>query len=576
VSAVSRSEPIVLGVCAFTHDSAAALLIGGRLVGFVEEERLSGVKHTSAYPEQAVNWLLDEAGIRADQVDHVAYNFRPRLYLQAVAASAGLLARPDTRPRARARVMSFAKVATRTRRRAGMLAGRFPEARMHTLAHHRAHQLYAFEASGYTNAAVLVVDSLGETATTTIARASSSALGRPVVEQVWQLNDPASLGYVYGAVTEHLGWRRGDEEGTVMALAATGDPARFRAVLNQAVQLTPGGFRLDPALFAVRVLSSRYPRLTAGFTTATCPARRPSEPVEQVHADLAAALQERTELVMLHLSYVTRSMTGASRLCVGGGVATNCVAIGKIIESRIFDEVFVPPAPGDAGTAIGAAISVHLDASALPVGGVAGTCYLGPSYPLPYLDTNHWPGLRAEPVGSDAIGRLADALAAGQIVGVFRGRVEAGPRALGHRSILASPLEAGVMARLNDEIKFREPFRPFAPMVPAECAAGYFTLGQDAPFMSMASGVTALAREQVPAVVHANSTSRLQTVTRSSEPFVHQLLTAFGARTGVPVLINTSLNIKGRPICGTPAMALECLAASGLDALMIEGWWVAK
>jgi carbamoyltransferase len=242
----------------------------------------------------------------------------------------------------------------------------------------------------------------------------------------------------------------------------------------------------------------------------------------------------------------------------------------------LFDEVSVPPAPGDAGTAIGAAASVHLTASPLPLSGAAGACYLGPGFPLPVLDTSAYPALRARVVDADAVGQLADALAAGRIVGLFRGRAEAGPRALGNRSILASPLELGVVARLNAKVKFREPFRPFAPMVPAERAKDYFTLGQDAPFMSMASGVTDLAREQVASVVHANGTSRLQTVTQAQNRFVHELLTAFGERTGVPLLINTSLNVKGKPMCGTPQMALECLAESGLDALMIEGWWVEK
>jgi carbamoyltransferase len=324
------------------------------------------------------------------------------------------------------------------------------------------------------------------------------------------------------------------------------------------------------------VLSSRIARLTPRFSAVTCPPRMPDAPVQQVHADLAAALQERTEQVLVHLARQARELTGARRLCIGGGVATNCVAIGKVIDAGLFEEVAVPPAPGDAGTAIGAAAAVHLAVSDLPLRGASGTCYLGPQFALPRLDTGAWPSLQARPVAADVVGQLADALTAGLIVGVLRGRVEAGPRALGNRSILASPLQSGVVTRLNDTVKFREPFRPFAPMVPAERAGEYFTLGQDAPFMSMASQVTDLARCQIPSVVHTNGTARLQTVTRADNEFVHDLLTAFGRRTGVPVLINTSLNVKGRPICGTPEMALECLATTGLDALMIEDWWVTK
>lgn len=280
---------------------------------------------------------------------------------------------------------------------------------------------------------------------------------------------------------------------------------------------------------------------------------------------------------MLHLARRARTLTGSRRLCVGGGVATNCVSIGRIIEAGVFDQVFVPPAPGDAGTAIGAAVAVHSDSgSRRPVVGVARSCYLGPSFQDQALDLMAWPQLRQKTIGIEPAEFLADQLADGMIVGLFQGRVEAGPRALGNRSILASPLEPGVVERLNATVKYREPFRPFAPMVLAERAEEFFTLGQEAPYMSMASGVTAAAREKVPAIVHANGTSRLQTVTKSQNPFMHAVLTAFARRTGVPVLINTSLNVKGKPICGTPAMALDCLAESGLDALLLEGRWITK
>ncbi|MFD8206052.1 carbamoyltransferase C-terminal domain-containing protein [Streptomyces sp. NPDC059695] len=325
------------------------------------------------------------------------------------------------------------------------------------------------------------------------------------------------------------------------------------------------------------MLTSGYPRTSRRFIEETCPERHPSEPLSDVHRDLAAALQERTEQVMLHLARRARAITGSRRLCVGGGVATNCVSIGRIIEAGVFDEVFVPPAPGDAGTAIGAAIAVHHDGHARqPLSGVTRACYLGPSFEGTALDLTLWPDLRQKTLGVETAEFLAEQLAHGMIVGLFQGRVEAGPRALGNRSILASPRERGVVERLNATVKYREPFRPFAPMVLAERAAEFFTLGQEAPYMSMASGVTDEAREMVPAIVHANGASRLQTVTRSQNPFMHEVLSAFARRTGVPVLINTSLNVKGKPICGTPAMALGCLADSGLDALLLEGRWITK
>ncbi len=568
---------MVLGLCAFTHDSAAALLVDGRLVGFVEEERLSGVKHTKAYPALAVEWLMREAGAAPSDIEVVAYNFRASGYFAAVAETPRWVLSAETRARACPRSAGFTKVGVRTLRRVRSLGRRFPRADVHPVLHHRAHQLTAFGASGWDEAAVLVVDSLGERQTTTIGRGRLPSTGRPSVDMLQALRDPASLGYAYGAVTEHLGWRRGDEEGTVMALAALGDPARFRSRFEQAIRITGTGFALDPTVFPLRVLSSGRARVSSRFTELTCRPRAAEEPVEAVHQDLAAALQERTDEVMLHLARRARELTGSRRLCLGGGVATNCVSVGRIIDAGLFDEVFVPPAPGDAGTALGAAIAAHVDRGAVgPLTGVTGECYLGPAFPSAALDLSRWPTLRERQFAGNSAGFLADQLAEGAIVGLFQGRAEAGPRALGNRSILASPLQAGVVERLNATVKFREPFRPFAPMVTAERAGDFFTLGQRAPFMSMASGVTDAARQRVPAIVHANGTARLQTVSRAQNPFVHRVLEEFGRRTGVPVLINTSLNVKGRPMCGTPDMALTCLAGSGLDALLLEGRWITK
>ncbi|MEU9939029.1 carbamoyltransferase family protein [Streptomyces lavendulae] len=575
MAATNRAPSVILGVCSFTHDSSAALLVDGELIGFVEEERLSQQKHTKDYPHHAVEWLLGEAGLTAADIDAVAYNFQPARYLAESSAALRLALSPATRDRTLARARGFAKVALRTKLRTRALGRRFPSARVLPVPHHQAHQLAAFAASGWNESAVLVVDSLGERQTTTIARGHDAL--HPSARTLEVINDPASLGYVYGAVTEHLGWRRGDEEGTVMALAALGDPERFRQLFARAVRTTPTGFVVDPGYFPPRVLTSGYPRTSRRFITETCPERHPSEPLQDVHRDLAAALQERTEQVMVHLARRARVITKSRRLCVGGGVATNCVGVGRIIEESIFDEVFVPPAPGDAGTAIGAAIAVYTGSRGRrPLSGVARACYLGPSFQDQALDLTPWPGLQQKTLGVEAADFLADQLAHGMIVGLFQGQVEAGPRALGNRSILASPLEPGVVERLNATVKFREPFRPFAPMVLTERAGEFFTLGQEAPYMSMASGVTDKARERVPAIVHANGTSRLQTVSRTQNVFIHDVLSAFARLTGVPVLINTSLNVKGKPICGTPEMALDCLANSGLDALLLEGRWITK
>lgn len=569
MTTVSR---VVIGVCAFTHDSAAALIADGRLVGFCEEERLSGHKHTSAYPTRAVSWLLSEAGLTSDQVDVVGYNFQPGKYLSALAELPSQLARPVTRERALPRAASFVKVAARTRTRLRQIDLRFPAARVVPVLHHRTHGLYAFVSSGYDDAAVLVVDSLGETQTTTIGhgRRTGTSVDYRILAVI---DDPASLGYLYGAVTEHLGWRRGDEEGTVMALAALGDPARFRDLFARAVRITDTGFALDPTLLPLRVLSRRYPRLSPVFVAAACPARHAEAPVEPVHADLAAALQERTEQVMLHLATRARRLTGSGLLCLAGGVAANCVAVGKIVQAGLFDDVHVPPAPGDSGTAIGAALACHQELTGRLPEGVAGACYLGPAWDSLPSQLRTAAGVKAQRVEEPAQ-FLAEQLANGAIVGLFQGRLEAGPRALGNRSILASPLLPDVVQRLNATVKYREPFRPFAPVVLAAHAKDYFTLDQPTPFMSIASPVTDLTRTKIPAVVHVNGTARVQTVTPAQNPFLATVLAEFATITGVPVLINTSLNVKGKPIAGTPTMAADTLTGSGLDALLVGDWWV--
>ncbi|MFD6934661.1 carbamoyltransferase [Streptomyces goshikiensis] len=563
------TEPVVMGLCSGTHDSAAALIVNGRLVGLVEEERLNGIKHTKAYPEQAVNWLLGSAGLSAGDVTDVAYNFAPRKYLKGAVPLGHL--RPGTAARAWPRARSFATVHHRASQRLRQFGQHFPQARLHGVEHHRAHALYAFAASPYASAAVLIVDSLGETTTTSICTGHRSAQGIALSGR-WSLADPASLGYAYGAVTEHLGWRRGDEEGTVMALAALGDPGRFRQLFTEAIPLTGEAFALNPALFPLRVISSRYPRLSAAFVAATCPPRTLGDQLDQVHADVAAALQERTEQVMVHLALQARYRTGERTLCLGGGVALNCVSTGKIVEHAGYDDVFVPPAPGDSGTAAGAALHTHAQHR---VAGIEGECYLGPTFNGVDVGAQPRPGMSAHRP-ADAARYLAVALAEGQIVGVFRGPLEAGPRALGNRSILASPLRPDVVHRLNAEVKFREPFRPFAPVVLADKADDYFTLGQSAPFMSFASPVTDLARDKIPAIVHDNGLARVQILTPRQNPFLDAVLREFDEITGVPILINTSLNIKGKPICGTPVHALDCLDESGIDALLLEDWWVTE
>jgi carbamoyltransferase len=557
---------LVLGATWGTHDSSAALFVDGQLVSFVEEERLSGRKHTGSYPEQAIAAVLDEVGATHSDVGRAAFSFHARGYLRGLArATAQLGARPWER-RAWARTASYYAVHRRTRDRMRELSAMFPAAALVDVPHHLCHGRYTHAASGEEHVALLTVDSIGEWHSTTLAE------GRGTAHQtVLGVGDPHSLGYAYGAVTEQLGYRRGDEEGTVMALASLGDPARFRAVFTEAIALTDNGLRLHPRFFARRVFSSSWPRLTAHFERLTAPRRDSQAPLEPVHADLAAALQQRTEETMLHLAQLAANRVRAPTLCLSGGVAMNCLAAARISASGRFVRTFVPPAPSDGGTSIGAALAVLGDDAVFDH---LGRWDLGPKFSLSQIDVALTGRTVVRP--ADPVEHLVRELVAGRIVGLFRGRLEAGPRALGHRSILASPLVSNVTERLASHIKLREGFRPFAPIVPLDIAHELFEVTDASPYMSFAFRARSRAYIEVPAVVHANGTARVQTLRREDDAFLYEVLERFAVQTGVPVLINTSLNIKGAPMAGTPAAAIACFDACALDGLLLEDRYLTR
>jgi carbamoyltransferase len=559
-----RPGRAVMGIGAFTHDSSAALIVNGALVGFVEEERLSGEKHTGAYPEAAVEWLLARAGLTSREIDVVAYPFNARLFARGALRAASRPTAISWR-RYGARVASYRRVWRNCRRRLAVLASRFPSARIVDVPHHLCHAMNAFSSASVEHGVVLTIDSIGEDVSTTIIEMTQTHH-----RVLLQVRDPHSLGYAYGAVTEHLGYRRGDEEGTVMALAGLGDERRYAPLLSEAIRLTASGFKLNPAVFAPRVFSSAWPRLTELFVDATFPRRAGGEPVGSPHADLAAALQTRTEDCVLHLGRLARRASTSDVLCVSGGVGMNCLATGVLARSGLFGRVTVPPAPGDSGNALGAALWIERELGEVPVSGIDGTPFMGPDFDRrEMLEVAEARGFRVEVI-DDAAECVAGLMLDQQIVGVFRGRLEAGPRALGHRSILANPLMPDVTAHLNARVKHRELFRPFAPVVTADAAHRFFELEDESPFMSFAMPATAAAIEALPAVVHANGTARLQTVTPASDAFLHEVLVRFGHASGYPVLINTSLNVKGKPIAGTPGMALDCLVEAELDALLMD------
>jgi carbamoyltransferase len=531
----------VLGINAVFHDPAAALVVDGETVAAAEEERFSRRKHgkspvpfaTWELPERAAAWCLEQAGLAPEQLDAVAYSYDPSL----ASPSDGDLTADG-----------WEGLRTLYARRAPLflrsaLPGLDP-ARVRFVPHHLAHAASAYLAAPYPDSSVLVLDGRGERASHLAGRARAGALEVLAAQRL-----PHSLGLLYEEATEHLGFKRSSDEYKVMALAAYGQPSFLRE-LREAVRTTgDGGFEIAP--IELDTLVKR---------------RRGDQDWGTEHADLAASLQTRLEEVLLELTRWLHARTGDRVLTMAGGVALNCVANSRIAEEGPFGEVWVQPAAGDAGTALGAAMHVARDLGdrVAPMSSAA----LGRGWSDAQLEAwlleAHLPYQRP----ADMADAVAAALAADEIVAWFQGRSEYGPRALGHRSLLANATRAANVDRLNS-VKGREQFRPVAPMVLAERAAEVFEGPLPSPYMLFTHRVRPRWRERIPAALHVDGTARIQTVDGASEPLVARMLRAVERRTGVPVVINTSLNTAGRPMVDDPRDALECFGSAPVDVLAI-------
>ncbi len=556
-------QSTVLGLFCFgRHDASAALVRGGDIVAAAEEERFSRRKFDASFPAAALAACLRLGELRLDEVDAVAFGWNPKLhrvaklrhvvrYLPAsLALLAGSLGRHRKLDRARAEVEA-------------LTGYRGP---FHAVNHHLAHAASTFFPSPFDEAAVLTVDGVGEWETVWMGRGRGTHLER-CASQGW----PHSLGAVYTAFTQFLGFEIFSDEYKVMGLAPYGEP-RFLETLRRVVTPTRSGLRVDPSFFRYHLGAERLtsPRFEASFGAP----RRPEEPIEDRHRDLAASLQRHTEDLLLHLARLALRRAGSKRLCLAGGVALNSVAIGRIADEGVAEEVFVPPCPGDAGVSLGAALFASHALRGAPRGAPLCDARLGP----------RWEDARVERalVGSglpydrirDVTAEAARALAAGEVVGWFQGRMEFGQRALGARSILADPRRPDMKERVNARVKFRESFRPFAPSVPEERVAEFFHARAPIPFMTRVARVREEARERIPAVTHVDGTGRVQTVSRAVDPLYWELLERVGEHTGVPVLLNTSFNVKGEPIVNTPEEAVACFERAGLDRLYIGGFAV--
>lgn len=556
---------IVVGFNA-THDGAAVLVRDGVVVAAVEEERFSRRKHHHGFPREALAWVVESQGLRWRDVDAAAFYWNPyRGVLRFGTHFLRSLPRSLRYVGVQPGIFGDFVRMPRTLRRTFGFRGAF-----RYVDHHVGHAASAFFPSGFERAAVMTVDGTGEWTTTFLGLGEGDAI-RP-----WrEIGYPHSLGKLYEAITQYLGFRVNSGEGKVMGLAPYGTP-RFRTEFERIIRPhRDGSFRLDRRYFRFQFGDPvKYsPRLVARLG----PPREPESAIDDRHRDVAATLQAVTEEHLLRLAESLHHATGADALCLAGGVALNCVANGRLLRESPFRRLFIQPAAHDSGAGLGAALIVARDGGDDVRRPMTDAC-LGPSHD----DASCRAALDAAACGpvetpADLAAHVAERLADGKIVGWFRGRAEFGPRALGSRSILADPRRADMKDTLNARVKHREGFRPFAPAVTAEAAPTWFDgCTAPSPFMLRAFPVAADRRATVPGITHVDGSARVQTVDAATAPDFHALLRAFEARTGVPMLINTSFNRRGEPIVETPAQAIDVFVQSAMDVLVLGPFVVEK
>jgi carbamoyltransferase len=612
----------ILGISAFYHDSAAALVEDGRIVAAAQQERFSRRKHDAGFPADAIAYCLEEAGIELADLDYVVFYEKPFLKFERLLETyVGFAPRGFRSFRMAVPLWIREKLFQK-----GLLEKELKQLEPLTAwdgpilftEHHQSHAASAFFPSPFQEAAILTLDGVGEWATT------SAGFGRDNhVEITREIHFPHSLGLLYAAFTYYTGFRVNSGEYKVMGLAPYGEPRYAQTILDHLIDLKPdGSFRLDQSYFdyatGLTMTNRRFDTLFGG------PPRRADDPLRQRDMDLAASVQAVTEEVVLRLTRDLARSTGSRNLCLAGGVALNCVANGKVLRDGAFDRIWVQPAAGDAGGALGAALAAYHTYQGAPrqVGGPEtsgsgatrthagpGTdaaaidamhgAYLGPAFGQAEIERRlRAAGAKFEVVDGEGelLERTVDALVDESAVGWFQGRMEYGPRALGNRSILGDPRSPRMQRTLNLKIKYRESFRPFAPSVLREDVAEWFELDDDSPYMLIVADVAEpkrkqigdedrkkfgieqlnVVRSEIPAVTHVDDSARVQTVHRDTNPRYHALLSAFRARTGCPVLVNTSFNVRGEPIVCTPEDAFHCFMGTEMDVLVAGNCFLRK
>jgi carbamoyltransferase len=559
---------VILGLNAYHGDAAAALVVDGELVAAAEEERFNRVKHCAGFPAEATQWCLADAGIEPGDLDHVAVSRDPRANLWPKLRRA-----LRTRPR-------YLKARLENARRIGDIGGELERAlgspvraELHNVEHHQAHAASAFFVSPFEEAAILSADGFGDFASTLLAAGRGNHF-----EVLDRVLFPHSLGIFYAAITQWLGFPKYGDEGKVMGLAPYGDPERHRQQMRELVRLG-GLFELGLDYFA-------HPREGVDMTwaegTPTIGRLYSERLVEALgesrrDEDVAAALQAVLEEAYLHLVLEVERRSGLPNICLAGGVALNAVANGRIRPETGFDGVFVQPAAGDSGTAVGAAYWVWNQHLGRPRSFVMDHAYTGPGYSEEECARAVGAaGLEAARLGDEELfPEVARRIADGEVVGWFQGRMEFGPRALGNRSIIVDPRRADMKDVLNARIKHREPFRPFAPSILAEATRDWFEQDYPSPFMVLVYKTRSEKRSEIPAVNHVDDTGRLQTVDQHVSPRYHRLISEFAQLTGVPVVLNTSFN-ENEPIVMSPEHAVDTFTKTRMDTLVLGNLLVSR
>ena len=584
----------ILGISAYFHDSAAALVVDGEIVGAAQEERFTRRKHDEDFPDHAIGWLLDHAGLTIGQLDHIVFYDKPFLkferLLETYVANApkGLRSFSMSIP-VWLREKLFLKDLL-LKRLKKLDRGAPDSGRMLFTEHHMSHAASAFYPSPFEEAVVLTLDGVGEWATTTVAIGRGKDL-----DIVREIRFPHSLGLLYSAFTYYLGFKVNSGEYKVMGLAPYGEPRFKDLILDRLVDVKPdGSYWLDQDYFNYATgLTMTNERFAALFGQ---PRREPEkDQLTPFHMDVAASLQAALEEIVLTMTRALAAEFGIPNLCLAGGVALNCVANGKILRDGHFKDIWVQPASGDAGGALGAALAAwHQELgkprSPKPGDGMQGS-YLGPEHSQASIESELTAaGAVFETVPDDElVAETAEALADGKAIGWFQGRMEFGPRALGARSILGDPRSPTMQRTLNLKVKYRESFRPFAPAVLAEDVAEWFEHDGPSPYMLIVADVLEkhripmndeqealfgidklnVPRSSIPAITHVDYSARIQTVHAETNPRFHALISAFKDLTGVPVLVNTSFNVRGEPIVNTPADAFRCFMGTDIDWLVV-------